>query len=140
PLTDTDGAGTRAATAVRRGERLVQVHVDDIETHVAGPYLAENSIQIGAVVVQQTAGSVHDLRDFLDVLLEHPQRRRVGEHDAGSLRADGGSQRPNVDIAIRIRGNFPYRAAAHHGSGRVRAVGGVRHQNFGTCAVTALIV
>ncbi|HEU0318465.1 MAG TPA: hypothetical protein VFR49_14105, partial [Solirubrobacteraceae bacterium] len=40
PLGDGDRSGARAATAVRLAEGLVQVDVDDVEAHVAGPRLA----------------------------------------------------------------------------------------------------
>jgi len=43
----------------------MQIHVDHIETHVAGFDLAENRIQIRAVVIQQPA---RIMNDFLDVL------------------------------------------------------------------------
>ncbi len=36
-LGDADGASARPATAVRRAGRLVQIEVDDIEPHIAGP-------------------------------------------------------------------------------------------------------
>ena len=45
---------------MRRRECLVQVHVDDIEAHVAGTHLAEDGIQVRTVVVQQATGLVDD--------------------------------------------------------------------------------
>jgi hypothetical protein len=40
----------------------VQVDVHDVEAHVAGQHLAEDRVQVGAVVVQQAAGLVDDPR------------------------------------------------------------------------------
>ena len=59
-LADADRARARTAAAVRRRERLVQVHVDDVEAHVARAHLAEDRVEVGAVVVQQPARLVHD--------------------------------------------------------------------------------
>src|SRR5699024_4613435 len=111
-LADTNGAGAGTTAAMRRGERLVQIHVDDVEAHVAGPHLAEDGIQFGAIVIQQAAGFVDNGRDVLDVLFEPAQRGRVRQHDAGSLRTNGGFQHLDVNIAVRVGGYFTYRAAA----------------------------
>ena len=101
PRAHADRARARPAAAVRRGERLVQVHVDDVEAHVARAHLAEDRVEVRAVVVQQAAGLVHDARDLLDAALEHAERGGIGEHDAGGLRADRGLQRFEVDVAVR---------------------------------------
>ena len=69
--TDAHRAGAGAAAAVRRREGLVQIHVDDVEAHVAGADLAENGVEIRAVVVEQAAGLVHDARHLRDPVLEH---------------------------------------------------------------------
>ena len=65
--------GTRASPAVGGGEGLVQVHVDDVEAHVAGSHHAEDGVEIGAVVVQEPADLVHGGGDGGDVLLEQSQ-------------------------------------------------------------------
>ena len=46
---------------MRGSEGLVQIHVQNVEAHVAGFDLAEDGIEVGAIVVQQTARFVHDL-------------------------------------------------------------------------------
>jgi hypothetical protein len=38
---------------VRLGERLVEVVVDDVEPHVAGPGAADDGVEVGAVVVEE---------------------------------------------------------------------------------------
>src|SRR5690606_6816355 len=48
-LTDRDGSRPGPASAMGRGERLVQVEVDDVKAHVAGPATAQNRIRVGAV-------------------------------------------------------------------------------------------
>ena len=50
-----DRAGARAAAAVRLGERLVQVEVDDVEAHVARAATAHDRVEVRAVVVERRA-------------------------------------------------------------------------------------
>ncbi len=135
-----DRAGAGAATAVRRRERLVQVHVDYIEAHVAGLDLAENRVQVGAVVIQQPARAVNDLLDIENGALEHAERRRVGQHQSGGMRTDCRLQRGEIDVALPVGRDFLDRIAAHHRGCRVGAVRGIRHQYFGACALAARVV
>ena len=64
-----------------------------------GAHLAEDRVEVRAVVVQQPAGLVHDARHLLDAPLEHTEGRGVGEHDAGGVRTDGGLERFEIDVA-----------------------------------------
>ena len=57
-----DRADARAAATVRDAERLVQVEVRDVATELAGPRVAEQRVEVGAVDVDLAAGVVHDLR------------------------------------------------------------------------------
>ena len=54
-----------------RGEGLVQVHMDHIKPHITGTDLTENGIEIGTIVVEQTARLMHQTGDLLDAALEH---------------------------------------------------------------------
>ena len=103
----------------------MQVHVDGIETHVARTHLAEDGVQVGAVVVQQPACTVHDARDRLDLAFEHPERGGIGEHDARGLRPHRLHQRIEVDIALGIDRDLFDRAAAHGGG---RGIGAMRRR------------
>ena len=49
---------------MRGGEGLVQVEVDHVEAHVAGPDDAHDCIEVGAVVVAQAARLMDDLGDL----------------------------------------------------------------------------
>ena len=84
-LADRDRAGAGAPAAVRGGEGLVHVHVDDVEAHVARAHDPEDGVQVGAVVVEKPADAVDGLGDLDDVLLEQAERARVGEHDPGDV-------------------------------------------------------
>ena len=122
---------------MRSGEGLVQIHVHHVEAHVAGSGLAENGIEIGAIVVQQTAGLVDDGGDLGDIPLEHAQSRWIGQHQPGGLRADRLPQGGEIHIASGVGGNFPNREAAHDGGGGIGAVSGVRHQHLATGVIAA---
>ncbi|MBS1221954.1 MAG: hypothetical protein H6R23_1574 [Proteobacteria bacterium] len=115
---------------MRGGEGLVQVHVHHVEAHVAGPGLAENCVEVGAVVVEQATGGVNDGGDFLDVAFEHAQGRGIGQHQPGGLQSDRLAQGGKVHIAVGVGGNFADREPAHDGGGGIGAVGGVGHQHF----------
>ncbi len=129
-LADADRTGARPAAAVRRRERLVQIHVNDVESHGARTHLAENRVEVRAVVIQQAAGLVDQLGNLLDATLEHAERRRIGEHDAGGARTERLFQRLHVSVAVRQRWNFDYGAAAHRRRRRIRAVRGIRHDDL----------
>ena len=48
---NTHRAGTWTATAMRCGERLVQVDVHHVEAHITRPTSSEHRVEIGSVVV-----------------------------------------------------------------------------------------
>ena len=133
-------AGARAATAVGRGEGLVQVHVQHVEAHVARPRPAEDGVQIRAVVVEQSAGVVNDVRDLQYPTLEDAAGRGIGEHDAGGARPDDLLERRNVDIAVCAHGNFAHGVAAHGGGRGIGAVGCGRHDDLGSLPFAVRLV
>ena len=57
-FTHANGTGTGTAAAMGRGEGLVEVDVHHVETHVARSGCAQHGVQVGAVVVHQSAASV----------------------------------------------------------------------------------
>jgi hypothetical protein len=133
-------ARARTAAAVRGGEGLVQVHVDDVEAHVARTHLAENRVEVGAVVIREAAGVVDDFLDVGNRFLEYAERRRIGQHQSGGLRTDCGFQRVDVDGAGGIGRDFLDRVAAHGRGRRVGAVRRVRHDDLAPRGVAARIV
>ena len=94
-----DRAAARAAAAVGLRERLVQVDVHDVEAHVPGSRDAADGVEVRAVVVHQRTGTVEDVADLLDVLVEEAERRRVREHQAGGVLVDLAAQIVDVDVA-----------------------------------------
>ena len=140
PRRDAHRTRTGTAAAVGGGEGLVQVHVDDVEAHVPGPDLAQDGVEVGPVVIEQAAGRVDDAGDLLDVAVEDADGARVGEHDAGGLGADRRAQGGEVHVPVRAGRDLADAEAAHHGGGRIGAVGRVRHQDLGAGRVAAGLV
>ena len=125
PLGDGDRARPRAAAAVRLAEGLVQVDVDDVEAHVAGPRVAHDGVEVGAVVVEGAARLVDQPGDLGDVLVEDAERVRVGQHQAGDVVVDLRPQVVHLDPAALVGGDLDDLVAGHRHRGRVGAVRGV---------------
>ena len=104
----------------------MQVDVQDVEAHVAGPAHAHDRVEVGAVAVRERADLVHEARDLADVLVEQAERVRVGEHDRRDVRPQGRSQGLHVHAAALVAGHGRDLVAAHRHRGRVRAVCRVR--------------
>ena len=126
-LLHTDGSHAGAATAMRDGEGLVQVHVADVASQVAGTYQAHQGIHVGAVDVHLPAVGVRDVADLPDGVLENTMCGRIGDHDGcqlvtGPLRLR--CEVIQVDVPV-IRGLHRDHLHARHGRrSRVRAMGG----------------
>ena len=76
----TDGTRTGTAATMRRGESLVEIDVHHIESHVAGAAIAQHGVEVGSVVVHQSAAVVDQFRNFRNVLFEDAECVRVGHH------------------------------------------------------------
>ena len=100
----------------------MQVHVDDVEAHVARTHLAQDGVEVGAVVIQQATRVVDDLRHFLDAPFEYAAGGRIGEHDASGVRTHGGLERLDVYVAVVVDRDLLHHAAAHGGRGGVGAM------------------
>ena len=118
----------------------MQVHVDAVEAHVAGPDNAHNRVEVGAVVVAQAAGLMDDVGDLEDVLVEDTDGVGVGQHQTGGVGADGRPQGVQVDAAVGAGGDVDDGEASHDGGGGVGAVGGVRDDDLRPGGVAAVLV
>ena len=99
-LPHPDRPGARAAAAVRRRERLVDVEVHDVEAGLAGLEPAEDGVEVGAVHVGQGARRVDRVEQLADARLEQAERGRVGDHHRGRPRAERGPERVEVHAAV----------------------------------------
>ena len=125
-------AAAGAAAAMGRGEGLVQVQVDAVEAHVAGPGHAHDGVQVGTVVIAQTAGLVDNTGDLQNVGIKNTHSVGVGQHQARGIGAHGGPEALQIHAALVIGRNVHHGEASHHGTGGVGAVGGVRDDDLGT--------
>src|SRR5437867_866155 len=119
PFRRADRAGTGPSSAVRRRECLVEVQVNDVETHIAGPRLAEESVHVRPVIIHQASGVVDRLRYLDDLPLkeaegvwnrEHHPRGTLGGQLLHRLRA----HQPRL-----FRWHLDDLEAAHRGARRV---------------------
>ena len=65
----------------------MQVDVHHVEAHVAGTALAEQGVEVRAVVVHEAACLVHHLGNLQHTRLEDAQRVGVGHHHGCDVRA-----------------------------------------------------
>ena len=96
--------------------------MDDVEPHVAGPRLADDGVQVGAVVVQQCATGVEDLRHLADALVEEPERRGVRQHQPGGALVHLCPQIVEVEVATIGGRDLLELVARHRHARRVRPV------------------
>ena len=114
--------------------------MDDVEAHVARPRIAHDRVQVGAVVVERAADAVDDRGDLGDVLVEEPERVRVGQHQAGDLVVGLRPQVVEVHPAALVGRHLDHLVAGHrHGRG-VGAVGGVGGEHLGPLLAAVLVV
>ena len=97
--------------------------MDDVEAHVAGPGDPADRVQVRAVVVEERAGVVEDLRDLGDVLVEEAERRRVREHEAGRPPVDLRAQIVEIEVPALVRLHL---LELEPGHGDARGIGAVR--------------
>lgn len=98
----SDRTAARTAAAVRGGEGLMQVQVNDVEPDVSRTHNADNGVQVGSVVVAETAGFVDEAGDFHNVVVKDANGVRVGQHQAGGFVAELGFQVVQIDHAVFI--------------------------------------
>ena len=89
-------AASRSTTAMRGGEGLVHVDVENIRAEIAGPRLPQNRVQVGTIAIDQTAGIMNDRRNLVDPLLEQSQGIRVRQHQGRGVLA--GSRAKSLDV------------------------------------------
>ena len=132
---DRTAAGT--AAAVGRREGLVEVEVHDVKAHVTGTDHAEHRVHVGAVVVEQAADTVHELRDLEDLGLEQAEGVGVRHHDAGHGLVEQGLEGLHVDAAVLQGLHLHDLQTADRRRSGVGAVGAVGDDDLGAGHVAA---
>ena len=129
-------AGPWAAAAVGGGKGFVQVHVDAVKAHVAGPHHPHDGVQVGPVIVAQAAGPMDQPGDLQDIFIEDAHGIGVGEHQACGILSQHPFEGLQVHAAVGGGGDVHHRVPAHIGGGRVGAMGGIRHDDLGALPVS----
>ena len=130
------GAAAGTATAVRRGEGLVQVQVHDVKAHVSGTHNTQHGVHVGAVVVQKAATAVHQGCNLQNLGLEQAQGVGVGHHDTGYFVVQKRFEGFYVNAAVLQGLHFHYLEAADGSRCRVGAMGAVRNNDLGAFEVS----
>ncbi len=107
----------------------MQIDVHRIDAEVAGPDLADDRVEIGAVAINQPAGRMHRLRDRDHVRLEQAAGVGVGDHHRRDVRPEPRLQGGEVDPAGRVRGDVLDPIAGERGGRRVGAVRALGHEH-----------
>ena len=111
--------------------------MDHVEAHRPWVRLAEDGVEVRAVIVEEGTRVVDDPCHFADVALEEAERGGVGNHECGRLLLrHGAAQRVEVDGAV-LGGQLDDVVAGHRGGGGVRAVGGVGDDDLVAVAFAA---
>ena len=88
---------------MRRRERLVQIQVHHVHAEVARPRLAHQRVHVRAVHVQQRALRMQDVRDLVNLALEHADGRRIRQHQRRDIFIHHPLQLGDIHHALRIR-------------------------------------
>ena len=125
-LAHTDRTTARTATAMRRGERLVEIDVHHVEAHIAWAAGTEHGVQIGTIVIHQATAVVDETRYRGDARLEEAERIGIGHHhrcDLGPLLSDDALQILDIDGTVGLRLHLDDLESADGCRSGVRAVG-----------------
>ena len=136
----TDGAGAGSAAAVGSREGLVQVDVHHVETHVARTGHAQHRVEVGAVVIHQRSGLVHQAGDFGDIFLEQTQSVGVGHHHGGHCIVEQRTQIVDIHRAVGAAFHLYHLQTGHCGRCRIGAVGRVGHNHLAALRVAARLM
>src|SRR6185295_1099977 len=102
---DRDRTHARTSTTMWDAEGLVQIEVADICTAFARLRKADHRIEVRAVKIDLTAGSMDDVANSTDRLLVDAMRRRISDHqgrEAVRICVDLEAQVIDIDIASGV--------------------------------------
>ena len=121
----TDRTATRATTAVRDGEGLVEVEVTDVCTDEAWIGESYLSVHVRPIHVDESTAVVDTLAEVDDIRLEDPVGTGVGDHHRSKLilvLLGLLHEVFPVDITMLVTGDDHALIATLRGGGRVRPV------------------
>ena len=110
----------------------MEIDMHDIEAHIGRTGDTKHRVQVGTIIVHQSATVMHQLCDGRYLTLEESESVRVGHHHGGNVIAKERLQILNVDKSVGCALHLHNLQSADSGRGRVSAMGRVRHNDFGT--------
>ena len=94
-----------------------------------GTHLADDRVEVGAVAIDESAGSMDGVADRLHVGLEQAAGVGIGDHHRRDVGAEAGLQRLQVDAAGGVGRDVLDAIAGEGRRRRVGAMGAFRHQH-----------
>ena len=71
--------------AARRGKGFMQVQMNAVKAHVSGPYNAHHRIEIGSIIIAQTACFMDHAGNLQNIFVENPHGVGIGQHQSGCI-------------------------------------------------------
>ncbi len=137
---DANGACSRTASAVGGAERLVQIEVHDVVSHVTRPGYPHERVQIGAVHIHETPGLMHEFADLGDIGLEHSERIGIGQHHSRNVFVQCRAQGSHVGTSRLVGLERLGLETSQRDRSRIGPMGGVRNQNPGSLRLAVGVV
>ena len=81
----------------------MQIQMHHIHAKITRPRLAHQRIHVRAIHVQQRALRMQNVRNLVNLALEHANRRRIRQHQRGGIFIDHPLQLSDIHHALRIR-------------------------------------
>ena len=114
--------------------------MNNVEAGVTGTNDAHDGVEVGSVVVAQTACLMDDVGDLGNVRVEQTDGVRVGQHQTGGVFVSSSAQRIEVYAAVFQRRDADDLKSCHGGRSGVGAVCRVRNQTFGALKMTVCLM
>ena len=83
----------------------MQVDVHDVDAEVGGPHAPHDSVEVGAVAVEERAGAVHGVGNLANIPLEQATGVRVRQHECRDVGTELRLERRKVHPTRLVRGD-----------------------------------
>ena len=125
---------------MRSRERLVQIQMHHVHAKVARPRLAHQRIHVRAIHIQQRALRMQNVRNLVNLALEHANGRRIRQHQRGGILIHHPLQLGDIHHSLRIRLQVRHLIPHHRRRRRIRPMRRVRNQNLLPRIALALVI
>ena len=112
--------------------------MDYVESDVCRTYDTDYSVQVGSVIVAESAGFMYESCDLHDVRVKETYCVRVSQHQAGCLRTEVSLEVVKVNCTTLIRLDNYCLVACHRCRSRVGAVSSIRYEDLASLGITSV--